>query len=118
MFGRKCQLPSLIQREDPLYNFEDYGKELKYRLQYAHRDAKQKLLDKKITLSNKSGETLKKMKFEEKQRIFVKKEKTKKLENLNEGPYEVIQDMGSNILIRKNGKIEQIHKNRAILFKD
>lgn len=119
MYGRKCTLPSLIQNDtEPIYNFEDYAKELKYRLQSAHKDARQILIDNKMQQNAKSQNVAKKIMFRENQKVFLKKEDTTKLDNINEGPFEVIQDLGPNILINKDGKLETVHKKRAILFKE
>ena len=65
-----------------------------------------------------SQKELKNIIFQKEQNIFIKKEDTAKLEDVNEGPFRVIQDLGPNVLIEKNGKIETVHKNRTILFKD
>lgn len=119
MYGRKCNLPSTIQTTpEPLYNFSDYAKELKYRMQVAHRDVNEKLLRNKTTLSNKSVEKGKVIIFEKGQKVFLRKHDTTKLDMINEGPYEVIQDLGPNILIKKKDKIEAVHKNRTILYKE
>lgn len=48
VFGKICNLPSNIANKiDPLYNFEDYPAELKYRLQNAWQDAKNNLISSK-----------------------------------------------------------------------
>ena len=47
----KIQLPSNLSSSiDPLYNFNDYPKELKYRLQVACNDARTNLILMKIVL--------------------------------------------------------------------
>ncbi|KAG5862306.1 hypothetical protein JTB14_017304 [Gonioctena quinquepunctata] len=53
IFGKPVQLPSnLTDAIDPLYNFENYPLELKYRLQTACSDAKYNLLESKAKRKN------------------------------------------------------------------
>lgn len=118
VFGRKCILPSLMQiKPEPLYNFEDYAREMKYRIQIAHKEARERLVESKIKQNTESEQNVKKITFQTGQKIFLKKEGIKKLELINEGPFEVIQDLGANILINRNSKVELVHKNRTILYK-
>lgn len=119
LFGRKCVVPSLIHTEvQPIYNFDDYAKELKYRLQMSYNDARQTLMQNKIRQCEESNKEVKKIVFQNSQKVFIKRCDVSKLEDINEGPFDVVQDLGPNILIKRNGKFETIHKNRTILFKD
>lgn len=44
VFGKICRLPTNVQNEiEPLYNFDDYPMELKYRLQVAAKEARETL---------------------------------------------------------------------------
>lgn len=49
MFGKKGILPSnILENVDPIYNFESYINELKFRLQTAWKDIKNNLMESKI----------------------------------------------------------------------
>lgn len=84
----------------------------------AHNDARQTLIQNKVQQSEQSQKGLKRIVFQEKQKVFLKREDTSKLDDVNEGPFEVIEDLGPNIIILRNGRIETVHKNRSILFKE
>lgn len=116
VYGRKCILPTSIGSEpEPLYNFSDYAKELKFRMNMAHKEVNEKLIRNKTLQSQKSKDNCKTIEYDTGHKVFLKKQDTSKLEMINEGPYEVIQDLGSNVLINKKGKVEMVHKNRTII---
>lgn len=81
-------------------------------------DAKEKLIQGKISQSDKSEGNHKKIIFQTGEKVFLKKEGTNKLDMINDGRYEVIQELGSNILINKLNKVELVHKNRTIQFRE
>lgn len=119
IFGRSCNIPSNIKncnKVDPLYNPNDYSLDLRYRLQTALKDAKHNL---EISKENRKLVYDKKcnlVTYNKNDLVLVKNEGRRKLDYIFEGPYVVIEDMGPNVKILKQNKIELIHKDRTKLF--
>lgn len=118
VFGRTCNIPSNLCSEiDPLYNPDSYPLDLKYRLQVALKDARENLITTKE--KRKLGYDIKcnPINYKKKDLVLVKNESGRKLDSVFEGPYNVVEDMGPNVKIEKNKKIEIVHKDRTKLFK-
>jgi hypothetical protein len=117
VFGKKCNTPSnLINTVEPLYNPDDYALELKYRLQLAHKDARENLLKTKELRKNYYDKQANSMTYKKDDLVLVKEETGKKFDNLFRGPFKVIEDAGVNVKLDLDGKIDLIHKNRTKLF--
>lgn len=54
--------------------------------------------------------------YKSKDLVLIKNETGSKLEQKFEGPYEVLEDLGSNLRIKIKDKIDIIHKNRIRKF--
>lgn len=116
VYGKQCKLPSNITNEiDPVYNYEDYATEMKNKLQIAHKDAKDALLKnkQKRKINYDASYNTEEKVYEKGGFIMLKKENRKKLDPIYEGPYEIINDVGVNIEIKKNNKCKLVHKNRV-----
>ncbi|KAG5867846.1 hypothetical protein JTB14_018979 [Gonioctena quinquepunctata] len=73
IFGKPVQLPSnLTDAIDPLYNFENYPLELKYRLQTACSDAKYNLLESKAKRKNRYDMKSKSFTYQVGDRVMLK----------------------------------------------
>lgn len=117
VFGKPCEIPSTVFSEiEPLYNPDDYRLELKYRLQIANRDAKENLLKNKEKRKQNYDKNVNQIKYIPNDMLLVKNETGGKLEPLYNGPYLVVEEQESNVVILKNGKVEIIHKNRTKPF--
>lgn len=101
VFGKMTLLPSnLIDVIDPIYNFDSYVNELKYRLQIAWRDAREKLGNSKINYKKYHDRKpyLREIKVGDKVLVFNHARKTK-LEPYYKGPYVVRKLELPNIII-------------------
>lgn len=119
VFGKTANLPSNLLREvDPLYNFDSYPLELKYRLQQACADAKSNLMtskgkrktvyDRKSSIVNyKSGD-----------KVLLKNNSGTKMDALYNGPFTVISEQSPNILLDIENKQVLVHKNRVKKYFD
>lgn len=118
VFGKYCNIPSnLCNSLEPLYNFSDYAKELKYRLQKSQYDAKLNLSKSKINRKTRYDSYLNSVSYKAGDRILIRNDARKnKLEPVYNGPYDVIRDDGSNVIISHNGKDKVVHKNRTKLY--
>lgn len=117
VFGKKCILPSnLCKLIEPIYNYESYPCELKYRLQLSQKEARDNLLKSKIVRKSYYDKYVNPVKYNINDLVLVKNETGNKLDALYSGPYKVIKIMPPNVEIMKNGKIDVIHMNRTKLY--
>lgn len=117
VFGRQCRLPNNLENKvDPLYNADDYCLDLKYKLQVALRDARKNLIDCKERRKTSYDLKCNPVTYSENDLILLKKENSRKLDCVYDGPYRVVQDLGINVKIEKHGKIDTVHKNRTKKF--
>lgn len=119
VFGKRCNIPSnLTDRLDPLYNFENYPNELKYRLQKSQLEAKCNLENSKQLRKLCYDTYTNIVNYNQGNLILVKNEACKtKLDPLYLGPFEVIKDVDPNVLIKYNNLEKLVHKNRTKLYK-
>lgn len=118
VFGKKCILPSNFTNGnvDPLYNYDNYPLELKYRLQIAQQDARKNLIDKKILRKNVYDLNCNPITYKKGDYVLLRNPSTDKTEPIYLGPYIVIEDLDCNVKIYKNQKEDIVHKNRTKLF--
>lgn len=114
VFGKSVVLPSNINNKvDPLYNFDNYQLELKYRLQVACQDARRNLIDsknkRKVVYDTKSRPA----NYNAGNKVLLRNDAGSKLEQLYNGPYEVVKENVSNITLKIDGKEVSVHKNRV-----
>lgn len=117
VFGRQVNLPSDIGGPiQPLYNVDDYAKELKYRLQVAHRDTKS-IVEKLKIVNKKFHDTkVRPIKFNVGDKIKIQVEPYDKFKSIYKGPYIVTKVENENLTINLNGKVYTLHKNRVLKY--
>lgn len=115
VFGQIPRIPSNIQQTvDPLYNFDNYPLELKYRLQQASLDAKNNLLVSKEKRKNYFDQNISSNRnYTLGDLVLLENKVQNKMEQLFKGPYEVIRDISPNIVIKTDNKEVTVHKNRV-----
>lgn len=115
VFGKKCSLPSNLTNDlEPLYNFESYPHELKYRLQLSQREARNNLVKSKMNRKLMYDKYVNPVSYKENDLILVKNDTLGKLDSIYSGPYKVVKDIPPNVeIINKYGKKDIIHKNRT-----
>lgn len=118
VFGKKCNIPSNLRSGivEPLYNDDNYVKQLKYRLQVSQNDAKCNLIESKMKRKYVYDMYTKPVRYEIGDMLLVRSEKDNKFEPLYLGPFKVVEDLNCNVKIERNGKTEIIHKNRTKPF--
>lgn len=118
VFGKKFQIPSNTSlKTDPLYNFEDYPRELKFRLQWATKEARERLIKSKENRKHVYDKKSRELQYSPGDLIMIRNPVGNKLSNIYEGPYEVIEEKEPNVLIKNQNKTDLVHKNRTKLFK-
>lgn len=117
VFGKKCILPSNLNKVvEPIYNYESYPCELRYRIQLSQKEARDNLLKSKIIRKSNYDKYVNPVKYRINDLVLVKNETGNKLDSLYSGPYKVIKIVPPNIEILKNGKLDVIHMNRTKLY--
>jgi hypothetical protein len=120
IFGKRCNLPGELEQEvQPLYNYDDIVKVIKYRLQESHHIARKNLMKfkEKQQAKTHSNELNKDIGIND--LVLVKREQRKhKLDPLWEGPFEVKEIDYPNLVIQRIGKRkrEKVHMNQAKMF--
>lgn len=117
VFGKKCTLPSnLTTHLEPLYNFDDYPCELKYRIQTTQKEARNNLLKCKQNRKLRYDKYTNPITYHPNDMVLVKNETGNKLCSLFSGPFKVIKEKPPNVEILKNGRVDIVHKNRTKLY--
>lgn len=114
VFGKTCNIPSNITSSlDPLYNFDSYPLQLKYRLQRAWQDAQENLINSK--LERKSRYDIKSNFFDCKvgDSVLLKNESGAKMEPLFRGPFKIKEVKPPNVILEIDSKLVTVHKNRV-----
>ena len=75
VFGKQCHIPTNINSiVEPMYNFDNYPLELKYRLQKANEDARKKLIISKIRRKQTYDEKINPIQYKQGDLILLKNE--------------------------------------------
>lgn len=118
LYGRKPNLPNdlLDGGVDPIYNADNYAKELKYRLQRAHFETRS-IID-KIKIKNKANydKNTNAVNFKIGDKVKIKNEPYNKMKYIYSGPFEIIDIIDKNISLDVNGKKYTVHANRLAKY--
>lgn len=113
VFGKKVNLPSnLLNQVEPIYNFDNYALELKYRLQHACQDARENIIKTKVKRNVLYNENTKESNYKVGDNVLVRNETGSKLDAIYNGPYKVVEVKRSNVVIKLENKLVELHKNR------
>lgn len=118
VFGRITNLPSnVIECNDPIYNFDSYINELKYRLRVAWNDARDNLVGNKKDYKRKYDRrvNIKEIKVNDRVLLINHARKTK-LEPYYKGPFLVRKLELPNVIIDYYGKTKPVHINNLKLI--
>lgn len=105
---------SKINKIDPIYNLDDYSKELKCRLELSYNRARRMLEKAKADRKLRYDRNTNNFELKIGDKVLLRKETGHKLDKRYEGPYDVV-DIGinDNITIKTGSKKQQIvHKDR------
>lgn len=115
VFGRKCNtLQSTDTKIQPLYNFDSYEKELKYRMQVAHTRVLEEIQKTKSNRTKFLNENLHTTPLQVNDTVYLKLENRQKLDSLNAGPFKILDLTESNAVIKIGNKISTVHRSRLI----
>lgn len=120
MFGFKANIPiSVSKNPEVVYNYDDYYYELKYKLQSAHKFARENLINSKISNKKQFDRKTNPLKLKIGDKVLLENTTNKKLGAKFDGPYDVIDilsDVNTKIKIKNNEKV--VHNNRLKLYFD
>lgn len=116
IYGRSPNLPLFLNqvKVKPIYDYDDYAEELRYRLHVAHRDAS--LFQEKVKESRKRRYDLgaRPVRFRVGDKVKMFKEVRDKLDAWYLGPYEVVELRNPNIVLKDpEGKTFETHVNKV-----
>lgn len=113
VFGKTAKLPSnVLTGRDPVYNFDNYPIELRYRLQEACKEAQHNLIASKGHRKEKYDVKSKPMTYECGEKVMLRNSAGTKREAIYEGPYTVLSVEAPNICLDIKNKPVVVHKNR------
>lgn len=115
VFGKQVNMPSNVNCQvDPLYSFDDYPLELRYRLQVSCNDAKDNLIASKLKRKEMVDKKSNPCSYKVGDKVLLKNNTTSKLDPLYIGPYTVVKDKSPNVILSLDGrkKLIEVHKNR------
>lgn len=104
-------------RIDPVYNIEDYSKELKYKIQTSNKLAKNLLIETKKRNKQYHDMNCHNVTFQINDKILALST-NHKLESVYDGPYTIIDQDQYNVTIQNDhtNKIRKLHKNRIVKY--
>lgn len=117
VFGTQVNYPTQLKEEstiDPIYNYEAYHKELKYKLQLAAQKAKILLDKSKDRRILKQSEKSNSINIQIGDQVWLKKENRRKLDAVYSGPFTIIDIQHPNVTIKNQltSENQTVHKNR------
>jgi hypothetical protein len=124
MFGRKRNIPGILQKESPgvQYTYDNYIKELQPRLQSSYEAAKNSLIDKKERSEEHHDNTINVPLFSNGDKVLLHDERVSRGRSLKPsqpwiGPYEILDYDNVNITLKfpRNNTLE-VHANRLKPF--
>lgn len=117
VYGKLPSLPSdIVDNNTKFYNYDDYAQELRLKLQFTLKRARE------LSTRAKENRTTKN-KYENRLNlkigdlVLVKVENRKKNQSPYKGPYRIISRNGVNTTIDYEGKIKEIHNNNLKPYK-
>lgn len=114
VYNREPNVPSeLINEVSPIYNFDNYVHEARYRLQIAHKEANRLLVKAKEANKHFYDVKNKDRIINIGDRVYVESLPYDKHRNVNQGPYVVIDIEEPNFILEDKDKAKKkVHKNQ------
>lgn len=116
IFGKTCNTFEFCNNNvDPLYNFDSYQKELKYRLQVTHNNVMQTLNKEKIKRTNAANNNINITDIKIGDTVYLKKENRQKLDPVYNGPFLITKINTPNVtIINADNREQEVHISRLI----
>lgn len=119
VFGRQPLIPELLKQNtvEPIYNFDNYAKDMKFKFQTMTKLARHLLERSKFLSKQQYDKKCNVTKFNIGDNILALSNKHK-LDNVYDGPFKIINISEQNItaIDEKTNKTKNLHQNRIIRF--
>ena len=115
VFGKICNLPSNLsdtETIDPIYNLNDYSRMLKFKLQVSQKKVKEMLQREKSKRVQNYNKSTEERIYNTGDLILIKNETGSKMDNVYNGPFKIMQDLGPNVEIEIGKTKDIVHKSR------
>lgn len=115
VYGRPSNMPSNLTKTnepDPIYDADDYSKQLRLKLQVSHKDVRKRLIQNKTTKTDKTNKDALHQHYKRNDLVLIKNETGTKLDQKYIGPFPIMEDLGPNVRVQIKQKEDIIHKNR------
>lgn len=116
IFGKRCNTFEFCSNViEPLYNFDSYQKELKFRLRVTHHNVMQTMNKEKIKRTNIANNKITQTDLKLGDAVYLHKENRHKLDAVYSGPFVIkTLNLPNAIIIDKDNKQQQVHISRLI----
>lgn len=115
VYGKRAVLPHMLYADvvEPLYDFENYAKVAKYRLQIASREARRLIEMAKNDSKRQYDKKAKPLDIKLGEKVLLVVQPYNKHKPIYDGPFEIVEISHPNVKILKNdNKIIEVHKDR------
>lgn len=114
VFNRNPNLPDDLTREvSPIYNFENYVNEARYRLQIAHNEAHKLLIKSKERNKQLYDKNSRNVNLSIGDKVYIESLPYNKHKNVNQGPFNIVEINEPNVTVIDKFKVTKtIHKNQ------
>lgn len=119
VFGRQANLPTeKFEQIEPVYDIENYVKELKFRLQKSNLKTKELIEKYKLKMKAQYDNNLRTFDIKIGDKIKIRDDSSHKLEPVYRGPFLVKNIDNSNIIAlnEKKNKLVSVHKDRTLPY--
>lgn len=116
VFGRTCNHPNFLNQSkiDPIYNYDSYEKELKFRMQVAYKRTLEEIQRTKLKRTKKLNENVTFKNLQKDDIVFLKLENRHKLDPVNAGPFKILEVKEPNAIIQTDNKTLEVHISRLV----
>lgn len=117
VFGRQNNLNGIkTDVIETVYNIENYAKELKFKLQIVHAQAKKFVEKSKDVNKRHYDKKANEIEFKLDESVMLKNESYNKFKNVYSGPYKVTEIRAPNVVISNNNKSLEVHSKRLVKY--
>lgn len=119
LYGYKLEIPTNVKKKpEPIYAYDDYVAQLRFKLQSAHEIARQTIIATKTQNKKYYDRNTKDITYKVGDKILIKDHARKtKLHNLFKGPYEITEILSdTNVKYKRGTRHIIIHKNEIKLY--
>lgn len=116
-FRHPVNLPNeIVNKINPVYNLDNYWKELKFRFQIAHKETAAILEKIKARSKVQYDKSIHPVSFKIGDKIKIQKDPYDKFKHIHQGSFEMVEINEPNVTVNMNGQKYIVHKNRILRY--